>query len=142
MAEQKERARIILKNIFSEIERIAAAISAFGQKNDLSDEVIYDLRLVLEEIVSNIIKYGYKDNEEHQIDIQINLERNILTLEVKDDGNPFNPLEVGNTAVERPLDERGAGGMGIYIVKNLMNKSEYHRVENSNILLLKKYITK
>ena len=141
MAEQKGRARIILKNMFSEIERIAAVVSEFGRRNDLPDELIYDLRLVLEEIVSNIIKYGYKDNDEHQIDIQINLEGNILTLEIKDDGNPFNPLEFRNDAVEKPLDERNTGGMGIYIVKNLMDKTEYRRVEDNNILLLKKYIT-
>ena len=113
----------------------------FGQRNDLPAEVVYDLRLVLEEIVSNIIKYGYKDNDEHQIYIQINLEGKILTLEIKDDGNPFNPLEVRNDAVEKPLDERDTGGMGIYIVKNLMDKTEYRRVEDNNILLLKKHIT-
>ena len=142
MAEQKGRASIILKNKFSEIERIATVVSEFGQRNDLSDEVIYDIRLVLEEIVSNIIKYGYKDNDEHQIDIHINLEGNILTLEIRDDGNPFDPLEVKNDEVEKPWDERETGGMGIYIVKNLMDKTEYHRVEDNNILLLKKYITR
>ena len=141
MAEQKDRASIILKNKFSEIERIATVVSEFGQRNDLPDEVIYDIRLVLEEIVSNIIKYGYKDNDDHQIDIQINLESSVLTLEIKDDGNPFDPLEVKNDEVEKPWDERETGGMGIYIVKNLMDKAEYHRVENNNILLLKKYIT-
>ena len=142
MAEQKDRASIILKNKFSEIERIATVVSEFGQRNDLPDEVIYDIRLVLEEIVSNIIKYGYKDSDEHQIDIQINLESSTLTLEIKDDGNPFNPLEVRNDEVEKPWDERETGGMGIYIVKNLMDKTEYHRVEDNNILLLKKYITR
>ena len=141
MAEPKSRANIILENKISEIERIATVVSEFGQSNDLSDEVIYDIRLVLEEIVSNIIKYGYKDNDDHQIDIQINLESSVLTLEIKDDGNPFDPLEVKNDEVEKPWDERETGGMGIYIVKNLMDKAEYHRVENNNILLLKKYIT-
>ena len=115
-------------------------MAEFGKKNNLSSEVIYDVRLTLEEVVSNIIKYGFEDNYEHQISIEMNLQGETLTMKIKDDGKPFNPLEVKNANIEKPFDEREIGGMGIYIVQQLMDELRYNREKDNNILLLRKHI--
>ena len=62
----------------------------------------------------------------------------ILTLQIKDDGKPFNPLEVKSTNLEKPFDEREEGGMGVYIVRRLMDELKYKRAEGNNVLLLRK----
>ena len=131
---------ILINNNLSEIERLSKAVAEFGEKNNLSSEVIYDVRLALEEVVSNIINYGFEDNYEHQISIEMNLQGETLTMKIKDDGKPFNPLEVKNTNLEKPFDEREIGGMGIYIVRKLMDKILYKREEGNNVLQLTKYL--
>ena len=55
---------ILINNNLSEIEKLSKAVAEFGKINNLSSEVIYDVRLTLEEVVSNIIKYGFEDNYE------------------------------------------------------------------------------
>jgi len=131
---------ILINNNLSEIERLSKAVAEFGKKNNLSSEVIYDVRLTVEEIVSNIINYGFVDHDEHQISIEMNLQGETLTIKIKDDGKPFNPLEVKNANLEKPFDEREIGGMGIYIVRKLMDKILYKREEGNNVLQLTKYL--
>ena len=131
---------ILINNNLSEIERLSKAVAEFGKKNNLSSEVIYDVRLALEEVVSNIISYGFEDNYEHQISIEMNLQGETLTMKIKDDGKPFNPLEVKSTNLEKPFDEREIGGMGIHIVRKLMDKILYKREEGNNVLQLTKYL--
>ncbi len=131
---------ILINNNLSEIERLSKAVAEFGKINNLSSEVIYDVRLALEEVVSNIINYGFEDNYEHQISIEMNLQGETLTMKIKDDGKPFNPLEVKSTNLEKPFDEREIGGMGIYIVRKLMDKILYKREEGNNVLQLTKYL--
>jgi anti-sigma regulatory factor (Ser/Thr protein kinase) len=140
MVGQEVSKNILINNNLSEIERLSKAVAEFGRKNNLSSEVIYDVRLALEEVVSNIINYGFEDNYEHQISIEMNLQGEILTMKIKDDGKPFNPLEVKNTNLEKPLDEREIGGMGIYIVQQLMDELRYSREKDNNILFLRKHI--
>lgn len=132
---------ILINNNLSEIERLSKAVAEFGETNNLSSEVIYDVRLALEEVVSNIIIYGFEYNYEHQISIQMNLQGESLTMKIKDDGKPFNPLEIESTNLEKPFDEREIGGMGIYIVQQLMDELRYNREEDYNILLLRKHFT-
>jgi anti-sigma regulatory factor (Ser/Thr protein kinase) len=140
MAGQEVSKNIFINNNLSEIERLSKAVAAFGKKNNLSSEVIYDVRLTLEEVVSNIINYGFEDNYEHQISIEMNLQGETLTMKIKDDGKPFNPLEVKSTNLEKPFDEREIGGMGIYIVRKLMDNILYKREEGNNVLQLTKYL--
>ena len=140
MAGHEVSKNILINNNHSEIERLSKAVAEFGKKNNLSSEVIYDVRLALEEVVSNIINYGFEDNYEHQISIEMNLQGETLTMKIKDDGKPFNPLEVKSTNLEKPFDEREIGGMGIYIVRKLMDKILYKREEGNNVLQLTKYL--
>ena len=138
MAGQEVSENIFLRNDLTEIERLAKTVSEFGKRNNLSGEVMYDVRLALEEVVSNIIRYGFEDDYGHQISIQIHLQGEILTLQIKDDGKPFNPLAVETNNIEKPFDEREEGGMGVYIVRKLMDELKYMRAEGNNVLLLRK----
>jgi anti-sigma regulatory factor (Ser/Thr protein kinase) len=142
MAEQEVSENIFVRNDLSEIESLAEAVAEFSKGNNLSDEVAHELRLVLEEVVSNIIQYGFEDDYEHQIAIQMNLQGEALSVKIRDDGKPFNPLEFESYNIEKPFDEREEGGMGIYLVRELMDEVKYKREEDNNVLLLRKHITK
>jgi len=129
---------IILKNDFSEIERLNEAIMALGKRVDLSGEVLYDIRLTLEEVITNIISYAFDDDRERYINVRIEAANDVLIMEIEDDGIPFNPTEHYNVDMEKPFDEREIGGMGIHMVQRLMDGVEYTFTQGRNILKLRK----
>jgi serine/threonine-protein kinase RsbW len=137
---QLNKMLIILRNNLSEIERLANAVIKFGRENNFSEKIIFDINLALEEVVNNIISYAYKDKNEHQIHIHMELEGQELVLKVEDDGVPFNPLEVTAPDIKKPLEERQPGGLGLFFVRNLIDKLEYRRDKDKNIFIIRKKI--
>lgn len=129
---------LTLKNNLSEIESLANAVMQFGRENSLSDKSVFDINLVLEEVVNNIISYAYKDKNEHHITTHLELEGQELMLKVEDDGIPFNPLGVREPDIDKPLEEREPGGLGLFFVRNLTDELEYKREKDKNILIMKK----
>ena len=133
-----EKISVELENNLSEIERLSQIVTEFGKRNHLPSRALFDLNLALEEVLTNVISYGYQDNNEHQIIIRICLENGELTAVVEDDGQPFNPLEVPEPDLEKPLEERPVGGLGIYLTRKLMDELEYKQQGGRNILVMKK----
>lgn len=129
---------IKLKNDLIEIERLAGCVLAFGEENELDDDIVWEIRLVLEEIVTNIISYGYEDMAEHEIEVSIvNGEENI-TVNVRDDAKPFNLLEHPRPDLEIPLEDRGVGGMGIHVIREIMDEINYKREDDGNLLVMRR----
>jgi serine/threonine-protein kinase RsbW len=93
--------------------------------------------LVLEEIVTNVILYGCEDGLEHEISVRLSWEDPYIKLEVEDDGRPFNPLEAPPPDTGKPLAERQVGGLGIHLVREMMDELEYRRENDKNLLTLK-----
>jgi anti-sigma regulatory factor (Ser/Thr protein kinase) len=133
-----EKICVKLKNDLSEIERLSQIVTEFAKRNHLPSRVLFDLNLALEEVLTNVISYGYQDSNEHQIIIRICLENGELTAVVEDDGQPFNPLEVPEPDLEKTLEERPVGGLGIYLTRKLMDELEYKQQGGKNILVMKK----
>jgi sigma-B regulation protein RsbU (phosphoserine phosphatase) len=133
-----ETISVELKNRLAEIERLSQIIDAFGKRHHLTSQVLFNLSLALEEILTNVISYGYADSDEHRIIVRLSLKQGELTAEVEDDGRPFNPLEAPEPDVERSLGERPIGGLGIHLVRKSMDRLEYRREEGKNLLVMKK----
>jgi len=129
---------IKLNNQLSELDRFSQTLSEFGQRHDLAPRVVHDLNLALEEILTNIISYGYTDNREHEIRVGLSAQPGEVKAEVQDDGQPFNPLEVPEPDTTKPLEERAIGGLGIHIVRKLMDGLEYKRQGERNFLTIRK----
>jgi sigma-B regulation protein RsbU (phosphoserine phosphatase) len=133
---------ITLRNDISEIQSLKDTWFKFARENNLSDQIIYDVGLALEEMVSNIIYYGYEDKKEHQIAVRLNLKNEKLVLEISDDGKEFNPLQYPQPDIKKPTGDREVGGLGIYIVRKIMDELQYHREPGKNILVMKMRLTK
>jgi anti-sigma regulatory factor (Ser/Thr protein kinase) len=132
------RKTIALRNDLAEIRTLHAAVNEFGEKHGLSEEVVFDVRLALEEIVANVIRYGYDDEKEHRITVRLAVGEGELTAEERDDGIPFNPLDAPAPDTETPLDERAPGGLGIFLARKAMDDMQYRRERNMNILIMRK----
>jgi phosphoserine phosphatase RsbU/P len=137
---KNEELQFPLKNRLQEIARLSEGLSEFAAGHELTPSVLHDLNLALEEAVTNIISYGYSDNREHEILVSIRIETGEVIAELKDDARPFNPLTAPEADITKPLDQRTAGGLGIHLMRKLMDKIEYQRLEDGNLLTMKKKI--
>jgi sigma-B regulation protein RsbU (phosphoserine phosphatase) len=126
-----------LRNDLSEVQRLNQIVTEFAAQHHLAPELVFRVNLVLEEIVTNVISYGYEDSLEHEISVRLSWQDPRIELEIKDDGRPFNPLEASQPEVERPLVERPVGGLGIHLVRSMMDHLDYRREGDKNCLLLR-----
>jgi sigma-B regulation protein RsbU (phosphoserine phosphatase) len=134
----KEELEIKLNNKVSEIERFNQTLTEFGRRHGLAPKIVHDLNLALEEILTNIISYGYTDDREHEIRVSLSVQPGEVRIEVEDDGQPFNPLAAPEADTTKPLEERTIGGLGIHLVRKLMNDLEYKRQRDRNLLTIRK----
>jgi anti-sigma regulatory factor (Ser/Thr protein kinase) len=126
----------ILMTDLAEIGVLADAFTVFGKENGISDKVLFNVNLSLEEVITNIISYGYDNKSGHEIMVNVTVNDGKLYIEIADDAKPFNPLDVPEPDITKPADERQVGGLGIFFVRKLMDIVEYKRDLDKNILSL------
>ena len=132
-----------IKNSLPEIAHVTEKFEIFAEENNLSQRIIYDISLCLDELITNIISYGFKDEAKHIIEIQFHLKEHEIKLVFIDDGIAFDPeLKEDPVHLKHSVEERPIGGLGIYLVKKLMDIIKYKRVEDKNILTLTKFLKK
>ena len=129
-----------LKNQVGELERVNRFIEEIGNELGLSMELRMDLNLVMEEMVSNVIFYAYPKDVEGEIELEAEYDGNELCFVQSDSGKEFDPTQKEDANPDINPAEREIGGMGIYIVKNIMNEVSYQRLEGKNLLTMRKNI--
>ena len=130
-----------LKSDLSELDRLCQNLETFGQKFGLSKKLIFEINLALDELFTNIISYGFQDDKEHVVRITLTPENDLLCLCIEDDGKPFNPIEFESPDVSCSVEKCKIGGLGIHIMKKLMDEICYERCDDKNLLNLKKKIS-
>jgi anti-sigma regulatory factor (Ser/Thr protein kinase) len=104
----------------------------------VSFEAMYLVSLAIEELVTNCIKYGYRDSKDHTIDFVLSVDGGTLTMDIIDDGNPFNPLEAPRPDPSLPIESRPIGGLGLHLLRELADDARYERRDSTNRLTLTK----
>lgn len=132
--------KYFIKNDRTEIQPMINTMIQYCEKQCISGETIQDMYLVLEEILTNIIKYSYDDTLEHEITVEIETATGSLQIRVEDDGKAFDPTKHYNPDIEKDFDDREIGGMGIHLIKSLMDEVKYEFSEGRNILVVKKIL--
>ena len=91
---------VTLKKHLSELERVGQEVEAFCEEAGVAAKATFQLNLALDEVLTNVISYGYADTEEHEITVRLAIEDKYVVIEVEDDGREFNPLEVMSPAMD------------------------------------------
>jgi len=125
-----------LTNDPSEVQRLSDIVTDFAAQHNVPAELLLRVNLVLEEIITNVISYGYDDDLEHEISVRLSWQDPRIELEIKDDGRPFNPLEAPEPQADTPLLERPVGGWGIHLIRKMMDHLGYRREGDKNCLVL------
>jgi sigma-B regulation protein RsbU (phosphoserine phosphatase) len=128
--------------IINDLKQITNAIEwfePFAMENKIPFAIIQKINITLDELLNNIISYGYEDKDVHEIDIEVELRGERLIIIIHDDGIPFNPFKKDPPDTMLTVEERMIGGLGIHLVKKLMDEYEYKRQTNRNIITLIKH---
>ena len=124
----------------NEIERIQAAVSILSQAENWPPELLYQIELVLEEIGTNIIKYSQDGERETEIQITLTSDSKSLTMEIIDNGKPFDPFaDAPPPDLDSSVPDRPIGGLGVYLVQKLMDEARYRREDGKNKVTLVKH---
>ena len=130
---------LILFNEVSEISRLAGFIEEIGEELNLQPDMVFNLNLVLEEAVSNIIMYAYPEGGGRQ-EIRLTAKKSdsALIFILSDKGVQFDPTQAPDADITLSGEERPIGGLGIFLIRQIMNSVEYKRIDGENVLTLSK----
>ncbi|MGE0450464.1 MAG: ATP-binding protein [Vicinamibacterales bacterium] len=127
-------------NTFDAIAPATASAETWLQEQQAPADAAFLVNLVIEELVTNCIKYGYDDTLEHTIEIVLSIAAQTLTIAVVDDGHAFNPLEAPPPDLSLAIEDRPIGGLGIHLLRELTDDIVYERRDGTNRLTLVKHM--
>lgn len=133
-----EQVEVVMRNHLDDLPLVAQALHALGVRRGLPRNAVVDMKIALDEILSNIVKYGYDDNRVHEIRIRLTVDGSAVEAEIEDDGRAFDPLAVPQPSLSGSLEERHVGGLGMHLVRRLMSEVSYQRVADRNRLVLRR----
>ena len=138
MNEEKKNRVLTVENRIEELTVIEGFLGDLGEEWELDASLVLSLNLVLEEAFTNIVNYGYDDIENHIIEIIFSLDADILSIEIRDDGHEWDPTLKTDPDITLSAEERPVGGLGILLIKKIMDTVEYRRLDCKNHLVLTK----
>ncbi len=133
-----ERAEMRIANKLGELESVREWVERFGAAHRLSPAVLTSLLISFDEVLNNLISYGYSDQGDHDIFLRMAVADNAVWVEVEDDGVPYDPLKVPPPDLSGGIEERPVGGLGVHFLRTLNDEVTYKRHENKNRLSIKK----
>lgn len=131
--------RLIMKNEMTEVGRLRTFFFSVCREHGIDDDTAKTLNLALEEWVANVINYAYPKGIRGHVEVTAGVAHSVLTLVIKDHGTAFDPTRHDEVDIDAELDERSIGGLGIHLVRTIMDTVEYQRTPDGyNRLVLTK----
>jgi anti-sigma regulatory factor (Ser/Thr protein kinase) len=115
-------------------------VEEFCRTRGLAVETALEVRLVAEEMLTNFVKYAHLATEEREIELRLAISSEAVRMAFHDDGPPFNPLDLPPPNLTSRPEDRGIGGLGVHLVKSLVDDATYSREGSTNVLVLIKRV--
>ena len=134
---------LTLHNDIKEVELLPAWLETLSETMPLNAGDVMQLNLAIEEAVVNVMEYAFPNGDKHEFTLTADVEADglqggeIVKFVLTDDGIPFDPTKEEDPDVTLSAEERQIGGLGIFLVKNIMQSVEYSRVDGQNVLTMK-----
>ena len=137
-----ENIEVKLPNSLGALDQLHAVVGQFCRRRAIHPDTEFKIDLALDEIFTNIVRYGYDDQQPHEIVVRLKSGQKSVRISIEDDARPFNPLLAPEVDVDAPVAERRIGGLGIHLVRNLLDQARYQRRPAGNRLILIKHLGK
>ncbi len=129
--------RLIVPGEHARVEDLNTSLEAVLTRHGIDAGVRGDVRLIVEELASNAIAYGGVEGNgmgQHELSVNIAIDGDLLTLEFRDEGAPFDPLSTAPPDLEADIMDRPIGGLGLYLIRQIAEETHYRRVDDANLL--------
>lgn len=128
--------RLIVPGEHARVEDLNASLETVLTRHGVAQGVRDDVRLIVEELACNVIEHGGSDGTagQHELSVDIGIRDDLLTLQFRDDGAPFDPMAVPSPDLDADIDARAVGGLGLYLIKQLAEEISYRRNGTFNLL--------
>ena len=136
MTRRTARHTISLTGEPESVGRSILEFDAFAQQQELSAPVIRKIKVALDDLLNNIVSYGYPDAPTRGIEILLEITNQRLSVTVIDDGIPFNPLDQKSPRTDECLKDRQIGGLGVHLIRSLADDTSYRRENEKNVLTI------
>ena len=127
---------LVIPNELAALRKMSAWLQSALAEMNMNDEVRYGFDLCANEAVSNVINYAYPNGGTHHIALRLARNAQRLSLEIRDDGLPYNPLTRPKQPTPAGIDQARIGGLGVDLIREYMDECDYQREAGSNILTL------
>lgn len=127
-----------IENDLSEIAKVDEKLDDFAEQFGVPPAIAATFHIIFDDLLNNVISYGFNDEQRHFIDISLELTADSLTVSIADDGVPFSPLAQTAPDTTLSIEDRPIGGLGIHIVVNMVDDISYQRTADKNVLTLTK----
>lgn len=133
---------LTLPNDIETISQLNEFIDGFCEETGISKDVCMSLNLAIEEAVVNVMNYAYPMGTVGYVDIEAEADKKIVTFVISDTGQPFDPTKEADADITLPAAKRPVGGLGIHLVRHIMDSISYEYADHRNILTLRKKFNK
>ena len=130
--------KLVLPNDIETIPQLNEFIDTVAEEVGFDMSLTMSLNLALEEAVVNVMDYAYPDGQKGDVDIEVTADQQWLTFVISDTGIAFDPTAKEDVDTTLSAEQRPIGGLGIFLVRQLMDVIDYKREGNKNVLTLRK----
>jgi len=127
-----------ITNQRDQVDTVRKFFDDYSKENKLTEKTVHDIQMALDELLTNIVNYGYEDSDEHKIDVRFGINDDAVRVEIIDDSKPYNILEKENPDISLSVEDKPIGGLGIFLIKKLMSNVDYYTKEGKNHLVMTK----
>ena len=130
--------RLVLPNDIETIPQLNEFIDSVAEEVGLEMSLTMSLNLAIEEAVVNVMEYAYPEGQTGNVEIEVAADQQWMTFVITDTGIAFDPTKKEDADTTLSAEERPIGGLGIFLVRQLMDVIDYKREGNKNVLTLQK----
>lgn len=137
------RITLTLTSDVEELARVTDALEGFCRDHGLPDEWAMELNVVLDETLTNTMFHGADEGEDAdrlRIKVEVEIADGALIVRQEDNGRAFDPLQAPAVDTTVPLEQRMVGGLGIHLIRKLMDELAYARTDGLNVLTMKRHL--
>lgn len=129
---------ITLPNDVRDVPLLAGFIDEVCEELGIDMTMTMQLNLAMEEAVVNVMSYAYPKGEEGKVNVDVDSDGRTLRFVISDHGTPFDPTTKAEVDTTLPAESRNIGGLGIHLIRSIMDETTYERVDDMNVLTLVK----
>ncbi|MBO7110892.1 MAG: SpoIIE family protein phosphatase [Bacteroidaceae bacterium] len=133
---------LTLTNDLKRVPRLNAFIDEVCEANGFDMATTMQINLAIEEAVVNVMNYAYPEGTKGDITIEAKANKTEMSIIISDTGKPFDPTAKAEVDITLSAEDRSIGGLGIHLIRQIMDNINYERIDGHNVLTLMKKLNK